>query len=314
MVIKFLRLFTILKLCYNNRMLKITIDHCLATSVLELDNLGAGENLLAIHGCQDVNCFGEKAFYRFIMKHMLNAALSLREREASFLSDAEKLKRAMSHYRVTTNQRAKGSEIAEICLYGVMADYYKAVSSVPKIYYKQSRDKQVNGADSVHVVVDSTGEFSIWLGEAKFYKAPSVAAYKDITTSIVAMLDPERLEIENRQIAGLPDLKTALVNDEMYQRIQAILDSDGLSQELISVLHVPIMLLYGSNKIFGGEDKLIEDQKAIATNYFKQHLEDISKALPMLKEIKYHLILFPVSDKKSIVGKVEDTVLANRRA
>lgn len=292
--------------------LKITIDHKIVKDLVEVPGLYGTEKLLGFRGCEDNHSFGEKAFYRFILKHMLSAALSQREREALHLNDEEMLRRAASRFRLDAGPRAKGAEIAEICLYGVMSEYYKAASSVPKIFYKQSAGDQAKGADSVHIVLDGEGGFSIWYGEAKFYKTLSSAIYKDVTSSLIELLSSNRLEYENHQIVGMPELKSDLIDDELYNRIQSVLDLNGISSELIAVLHVPILILYGSRKFFAKEENIIEQQKRIAEGYFMQHLLDLKPKLPFLSEIKFHLILFPVPDKESIVNQVEEVVRSYR--
>ena len=51
-----------------------------------------------------------------------------------------------------------------------MKNHYKALSAIPKIFYKQNDNDNAKGSDSVHIVIDPNGGFQLWLGEAKFYK------------------------------------------------------------------------------------------------------------------------------------------------
>ena len=64
-----------------------------------------------------------------------------------------------------------------------MKDYYNALPVVPKIFYKQNRNDNAKGADSVHLVLtDDMSDFSVWFGEAKFYKSLSAHVLDNITS------------------------------------------------------------------------------------------------------------------------------------
>ena len=52
-----------------------------------------------------------------------------------------------------------------------MKNHYKALSAIPKIFYKQNDNDNAKGSDSVHIVIDPNGGFQLWLGEAKFYNS-----------------------------------------------------------------------------------------------------------------------------------------------
>ena len=62
-------------------------------------------------------------------------ALSAQEREKLIDNDYGRLIEAAKHLRlVDKEQNGKGSEIAEIILYGIMKNHYKALSAIPKIF------------------------------------------------------------------------------------------------------------------------------------------------------------------------------------
>ena len=87
------------------------------------------------------------------------------------------------------DDNGKGSELAEIFLYGVMRRHYGALPAVPKIFYKQNRNDNAKGADSVHIVVSEGGAFELWLGEAKFYKSISDSDFDTFISSVENTLD-----------------------------------------------------------------------------------------------------------------------------
>lgn len=61
--------------------------------------------------------------------------MSAQEREKLIDNDYGRLIEAAKHLRlVDKEQNGKGSEIAEIILYGIMKNHYKALSAIPKIF------------------------------------------------------------------------------------------------------------------------------------------------------------------------------------
>ena len=69
------------------------------------------------------------------------------------------LKKACKNLRLTNSNvdNGEGSEIAEILLYAFMQEHFKALSVVPKIFYKQNSNIYALGADSVHIVLEKNG-------------------------------------------------------------------------------------------------------------------------------------------------------------
>ena len=87
-------------------------------------------------------------------------------------------------------------ELAEILLYGLMKEHYKALPVVPKIFYKQNTKDNAKGADSVHIVIED-GKYSIWFGEAKFYNSLEEARFDTIIKSVETTLQTDKLKKEN---------------------------------------------------------------------------------------------------------------------
>ena len=84
------------------------------------------------------------------------------------MNQLSSLRKVAKNLRIS-NDTGKGSELAEILLYGVMKHHYKTLPVVPKIFYKQNCQDNVKGADSAHIVLEDDGSFSLWYGESKFY-------------------------------------------------------------------------------------------------------------------------------------------------
>ena len=118
-------------------------------------------------------------FLDYIWNNIALTALSKQERDDLINEPRTKLKRSAKNLRLLDKEEnGKGSEIAEILLYGIMQDHYGALPVVPKIFHKQNNNDYAKGADSVHIVLTpDKKDFSLWLGEAKFYQSLKILHY-----------------------------------------------------------------------------------------------------------------------------------------
>jgi len=83
-------------------------------------------------------------FNDYIWDNIALTALSKQERDDLINEPRTKLRRSANNLRLIDNDKiGKGSEIAEILLYGLMQDYYGALPVVPKIYHKQNVNDNV---------------------------------------------------------------------------------------------------------------------------------------------------------------------------
>jgi len=123
-------------------------------------------------------------FQSFIWDNIAETSLSFKERES--LINHSLLTSAAQNLRLTDKDDdiSRGSELAEIVLYGIMKYHYKALPVVPKIFYKQNAQDNAKGADSVHIVIENENDFSIWFGEAKFYNSIENARLGEIVQSV----------------------------------------------------------------------------------------------------------------------------------
>ena len=153
---------------------------CTVASLSPIDNKSV---LGLVNDFEDGKWRYEK-FQNYIWDNLQETALSLRERQALYGNPMSLLKKASQKLKLVENAgEEKGGEIAEALLYGVMKDYYGAISAVPKIYYKQNSQDPAKGADSVHIVIESEDSFSLWHGEAKFYNnIEDIRLYKVIAS------------------------------------------------------------------------------------------------------------------------------------
>lgn len=248
-------------------------------------------------------------FQNFIWDNIKETALSHSERKAlidkgegSVLSDSAKNLRLIE----TTN--AKGSEIAEIALYGIMKKHYSALPIVPKIFYKQNKKDEAKGADSVHIVIESKDRFSLWFGESKFYNSIENTRLEEIVKSVNDSISLDKLKKENSIITNLSDINDfEEISDDLKTKIKASLAQDESIDNIKAILNIPILLLYECSETKKetvlSEDykkKVIEIQKDRANAYFKKQIE-CCKSVHLYDKINFHIILFPVADKEKIV-------------
>lgn len=138
-----------------------------------------------------------KKFQDFIWDNIALTALSYKDRATLIDKSHSTLIEAAKKLRLTDllkDQKGQGSELAEIVLYGIMKNCYNALPVVPKIFYKQNNQDNAKGADSVHIVIESETEFSLWLGEAKFYNNIEDNRFSSIINSIESSLQTDKLE------------------------------------------------------------------------------------------------------------------------
>jgi hypothetical protein len=252
-------------------------------------------------------------FQSFIWDNIKETALSYKERQSLALDGEDSiLTQAASNLRLSDSPDdiGKGSEISEIFLYGIMKRHYKALPIVPKIFYKQNSQDNAKGADSVHIVIETPETFSLWFGESKFYNSIENARFDEIIASVKDSLTLKKIKKENSLITNLSDINDFTeISPELRAKIVAFLSNDTSIDLIKPILNIPILILYqcgitSANTMFDQKykDEICEYHKDRATQYFKKQIEKC-KDVHLYSEIRFHLILFPVPEKKTIVEK-----------
>lgn len=256
-------------------------------------------------------------FQNFIWDNIVETALSSVERQNLSDQGHTRLTEAAKSLRLTDaakNDIGKGSELAEIVLYGIMKHHYQALPVVPKIFYKQNSQDNAKGADSVHIVV-SGNDFSIWLGEAKFYNEIEDARLGTIVASVGNALHTDKLKRENSIITNVRDLDVLITEPGLRASIKAALQPQNSIDSLKPRLHIPILLLHecmitkGCTALTASyKASVIAFHKKRAMAYFKKQIKELGRAVAQYSDIHFHVILFPVPDKGEIVKKFLENV------
>lgn len=256
-------------------------------------------------------------FQNFIWDNIAETALSHKERDCLADQHQSILIAAASNLRLTDSKKkdiGKGSELAEIVLYGVMKHHYGALPIVPKIFYKQNAQDNAKGADSVHVVLDGVDDFTVWFGEAKFFSSIEDERLLDVIKSVKNSLDTGKLKKENAIITNVQDLNSLIGDKKLCKKVKDALSPKNSIDDLKPKIHIPILLLHECDLTcktqFLDDDyrqNIINWHKGRAEAFFKKqikHLADVVK----YSEVTFHLILFPVPKKTNIVDRFVSTV------
>lgn len=249
-------------------------------------------------------------FESFIWDNIALTALSAQEREKLADRSHSKVIASAKNLRLTDKPKdlGKGSELAEIVLYAIMHHHYKALSVVPKIFYKQNAQDNAKGADSVHIVLEGGDDFSLWFGEAKFYNSIEDARLPSVVESVGNSLMTDKLKKENSIITNTSDIDALVDDGDLVKKIKAALSNQVSIDQIKPKLHIPILLLHEC-EITSAAIELTDDYrnkiKAYhldrAKAYFKKQIESLVGVVAKYSEITFHIILFPVPNRKKII-------------
>lgn len=256
-------------------------------------------------------------FQQFIWNNIAETSLSHREREILKGQPHSTLISAAKNLRLTDKDDdiSKGSELAEIVLYGIMKYYYNALPVVPKIFYKQNSQDNAKGADSVHIVIESGNNFSLWFGEAKFYNSIEDTRLAKIIESVGNSLNTEKLKKENSIITNVSDIDLLEISEDLKKNIRKALSNKESIDTLKSKINIPILLLHecqitasahSTNSEY--KEKIVTYHQERAKSYFEKQIKSLSKSIAYYEKVRFHVIIFPVPNKSIIVDEFVESV------
>ena len=304
----------------NNPCFEVLIDDSLLNLLpgSNSDNSNFQNYLLNfINGFED-GSWRYELFTEFIWDNIKETALSAEERNKLINAEMTSLRRSASNLRLTSdNDIGKGGEIAEILLYGILKHHFNALPVIPKIFYKQNANDPAKGADSVHLMINrSNGDFSLWLGEAKFYNKIDNTRLGSIVDSVKNLLDSEKLRKENSLITGLQELDNLDLDEALVINIKEQLSHGVSLDDIKKRLHVPILLLHECELTQNHDQMSNEYREAIkayhidrAKTYMEKQTDKLSESIHGYEDITFHIIIFPVPNKNAIVESF--TTMAN---
>ncbi|MEO5332397.1 MAG: DUF1837 domain-containing protein [Magnetococcus sp. YQC-5] len=280
-------------------------------------SLAKNKSVLSLVNDFEDHIWRYEKFENFVWDNIAMTALSAQEREKLIGKSHSSLKASAKKLRLTDKEGdvGGGSELAEIVLYGIMHNHYKALSVVPKIFYKQNTQDYAKGADSVHIVLEGLDDFSLWFGEAKFYNSIDDTRLFDVVESVKKSLDTDKLKKENSIVTSLADIDLLVGNKGLSAKIKSAL-SDNNSMDLIKPrIHVPILLLHQCGITASAKEidetyreNIKKHHKERAKAYFNKQICSLSRLVTKYSDVKFHIILFPVPDKEKLIEKFSNDV------
>lgn len=284
-------------------------DSLLALSIGSERTSNSSNNLIGIVNDFEDGKWRYEKFNNFVWDNIADTALSMRERKALKSKHRTTLIESAKNLRLSdsVDDISKGSELAEIVLYGIMKHKFKAIPLVPKIFYKQNSQDNAKGADSVHIVVGDDGRFTLWFGEAKFYNSIEDARLPSIIKSVGNSLSTDKLKKENSIITNLGDLDLIEIDDETRTSIRDSLSNMNSIDSLKDIINIPILLLHECSLTAAASEITEAYLESVRSYHIERAISYFQKQADALGDIfkysslTFHLILFPVPKKEQII-------------
>lgn len=284
--------------------IQIAVDSLIVSCSWKPEGSSGKESILGLSADYQAGMNSAASICQLVMRNLVEACLSAEERQDALKSDKELQIAAAEEIRVVEG-KGKASELAEICLYGVLREYYKCMPCCSKIFYKQNTQDPAKGADSVHFRKEYDGNISYWYGEAKFYTKFDTSNMAIILSSVAEIFDARKYKKENQLILNYRDLEYTINDVALYEVVKGDLRRE-LDATIAKSIHVPIMVIFeraecDSDEEFTRDISVVANElKDKARSYYELHVKKFKEMLSFYNEIHFHLILFPVSKKSDI--------------
>jgi hypothetical protein len=261
------------------------------------------QDLLGISGVSisfESGVWRSEQYSKYLFRFLPEFALSYSERQKFNDRTAVELLQRAAELVYTTKKFENRGEFGELILHSLIREFFQSNPAISKIYYKDSHNSTVKGFDAVHIV-QAKESFELWLGEAKFYE--------NINDAIGAIVGELKKHSDAQYLRGEFALITNKIDDswEHAERLKLLLHDDVSLDRIFDRVCIPVLLTYESETVQNYEDLKSEYKSQLLEEILK-HYEKFSKSdLP--KELKIHLILFPLKSKdeliKSLHGRLE---------
>lgn len=228
-----------------------------------------------------------------IMEWIADYALIEDELRVSHANMYVRLKEAAARVYKSAAYKARG-EVGEIMLHAICRDFFGTIPFAPRVFYLTSSNDVVKSFDMVHVLYKDTGEFELWLGEAKFYKDPIEAvtsAIKSVQTHIDAgFLKNEKLLLGPQISKDIPQ----------YEEIRSLFSVQTSLDKLFSAAVFPICIACDSKAV----QKHTSQTKAYV-ELLEKELRALQKKIVdsgLTSKTKVMLIYVPLGSKDALAA------------
>lgn len=240
-----------------------------------------------------------EGFVDHLLDYLIEFALTRDECRNVNSATSRRLLQQAARSVYTTEKSATRGEIGELLLHAVMREHYGSEPLVSKFYFKSSANDTVKGFDAAHILLTDAG-VELWLGEVKFYKDVT-GAIRDVLKELDAHLEDDYLREEFMWLG-----RKVTENTPEIEEVQRLLDDATTLDEIVEVIHVPVLLTYESAAVAAHDRSTDAYVEA-----FKREVEAHYKAFTSRDKIRrvcIHLCLVPLLKKAALIDDF-DTLL-----
>ncbi len=242
-------------------------------------------------------------FADHLMEWLPEFALSHEELKGLNSASAIALLRRAAKAIYSTKKFHNRGEFGEILLHAVIRQVFGSVPAISKIYYKDSANDTVKGFDAVHVV-PVEDELELWIGEVKFYKEIN-SAIRDVVDELTVHTETDYLRDEFALIGNKVDKRWPHA-----EKLLKLIHRNTPLDDIFSRTCIPVLLTYESTVVANNKSVSDEYIKQLQVEFNRHYDKFMTSGLP--SDIRIHLILVPLEDKKELVKCLNDKLSAWR--
>jgi hypothetical protein len=214
-------------------------------------------------------------------------------------NSVEMIRRAARAVYQTEKFKGRG-EFGELFLHAAIRQVHDSIPAISKIYYKTAVNDTVKGFDAVHVV-GPPDNMELWLGEAKFYDDIN-RAIRDIVKELEIHLGTDYLRTEFILIGSKIDESWP-----HSSQLKKLLSPNTSLDEVFQRVCIPVLITYDSECV-GSHDKCSLEYVEAFEHEVLEHYHKFAGSLSTISlpaEIRIHLFLMPLHDKKVLVEALD---------
>lgn len=286
---------------------------------------------------QDSNgiVWNTKAFHNFLKKHLItycfppaqcNDRILPEEVSEKYEGSFEFLRKYCDRWKQPKNSKHKDPNhtplqgvLGEWFLHSISRELFETENLYSKVYLHQGKTA-VHGFDLVHFKKEGLNDFTLWLGEAKFYsnlKNSINAALESVNGACTHeyLKAQKREEGINGEIAFIRRYSKTQNNgnkNTVVGSIENFLDTTTID-DFLKKITIPVLLVLPkkeiedlSNKSRDDVHRIVKDFcSATSSNFF----DSLNKKHPNLKEIDIKLIVLPLGNFKTLLEGFEKKII-----
>ncbi|WP_158285349.1 DUF1837 domain-containing protein [Azospirillum sp. TSH64] len=266
-------------------------------------DMGRSTSFVALCAGYESEAWRTQGFAEYLMDYLIEFALTRDEWPNVNTATAFRSLRQAARSVYTTKKSATRGEIGELLLHAVMREHYGSEPLVSKFYFKSAANDTVKGFDAAHIMLTGTG-VELWLGEVKFYTEVA-RAIRDVVKELDAHLEDQYLREEFMWLSRkVPE------NTPELENVMRLLDEATTLDEIVEVIHVPVLLTYESPVVAAHNRTTDAYVKAFEAEVEAHYRAFTSRNKQ--RRVVVHLCLVPLHNKEALITKF-DTLLKGQQ-